>query len=157
MDEEELREELTLNAADRVLLALRDRPAYPHDLPEPTGLKLGSVKNTLTRLRREGLVEETGETEGQAREVCLTDAGERRVRSYLDGRGKASSPSFPPRGDDGDDAANNATNGSERRLTAEEAERVKRLIAEDMKPDLARREVLGAREREVSDEQQTER
>lgn len=141
LDEEELRSELTLNAADRVLLALRDRPAYPHDLCEPTGLRLGTVKNTLTGLRREGLVGDTGETEGQAREVGLTDAGERRVRGYLDGRAKVSSLSLPLSDGDSDDTAEGSTNGS--RLSAEEAERVKRFINEGMSPELARRAVLG--------------
>jgi hypothetical protein len=142
LEVEELREELTLNAADRVLLALRDRPAYPHDLCEPTGLKLGTVKNTLTGLRREGLVEDTGETEGQARKVGLTDAGERRVRGYLDGRGKVSSPSLPLSDDDGDDTADSSTNGS-RRPTEVEARKVQRLIHEGTSPEIARREVLG--------------
>jgi hypothetical protein len=84
LDEEELREERTLNSSDRVLLALRDGPACPHDLVEPTGVKLGSVKNALTGLRRKGLIEDTGEQRGQAREVRLTEAGEQRISAYLD-------------------------------------------------------------------------
>lgn len=91
LDQEELRSESTLNSADRVLFALADGPAYPHNLAEATELKLGTVKNALTRLRREGLAEDTGNTDGQSREVRLTVVGE------------ASSPSLPRRGDDSDD------------------------------------------------------
>jgi len=83
LDEEELREERTLNSSDRVLLALRDGPACPLDLVEPTGLKLGSVKNALTGLRREGLIEDTGKQHGQAREVRLTEAGKQRISDFL--------------------------------------------------------------------------
>ncbi len=38
-------------------------------------MPLGTVKNELTRLRKRGLVEYTGEVQGQAREVRLTEDG----------------------------------------------------------------------------------
>ena len=103
LEEEELREERTLNSSDRVLLALRDGPTYPNDLVEPTGVKLGSVKNALTGLRREGLIEDTGNQHGQAREVRLTDAGEQRISDYLDLHGQRHHRHYPHRHDDGDD------------------------------------------------------
>lgn len=105
LDQEELRSERTLNSTDRVLLALADGPAYPHDLAEATELKLGTVKNVLTRLRREGLVEDSGNTDGQSREVRPTAAGEARTRSYPDTRGAVSSLLLPPRDDDSDDTS----------------------------------------------------
>jgi len=102
LDEEELREERTLNSSDRILLALRDGPTYPEDLVEPTGVKLGSVKNALTGLRRKGLIEDTWERRGQAREVRLTEAGEQRISDYLDLHGQRHRH-YPHRHDDGDD------------------------------------------------------
>jgi hypothetical protein len=42
----------------RHYLALTDGAAYPHDLVEATELKLGTVKNALTRLRLVGLLVE---------------------------------------------------------------------------------------------------
>ncbi len=38
-------------------------------------MPLGTVKNELTRLRKRGLVEYTGEVQGQARQVRLTEDG----------------------------------------------------------------------------------
>jgi AAA domain len=75
LDATELAEEAVLNAGDRVMLALKGGPAYPTDIAETCIMPLGTVKNELTRLRKRGLVEYTGEVEGQARQVCLTNAG----------------------------------------------------------------------------------
>ncbi|MDP9474798.1 MAG: AAA family ATPase [Actinomycetota bacterium] len=72
---EDLREEDTLNSNDRVLLALVDGPAFPDAVAESTGLARQTVKNALTKLRREELVEPTGERERQAEQVRLTGAG----------------------------------------------------------------------------------
>lgn len=90
--EEELAEEGTLNASDRVLLVLQSGPAFPEELVAPTGVVLGTVKNTLTGLKRRRLVEATGEQRGKAQEVRLSAEGRRHVRDYLGGR-SASSPS----------------------------------------------------------------
>ena len=77
LDATELAEEGTLNARDRVMLALRDAPRYPADIVEACVMPLGTVKNELTRLRKRGLVEYTGETDPrtQAKEVRLTEDG----------------------------------------------------------------------------------
>src|SRR5215207_6285322 len=59
----ELAEEATLTAPDRVKLALEDGPAYPWEIAEITGVPLKTVKNVLTGLRKQGMVEPTGKTE----------------------------------------------------------------------------------------------
>jgi hypothetical protein len=67
----ELAEEQTLNAADRVKLALGDGPAFPAEIAEGTGLALKTVKNALSRLRGDGKVRDTGEKDGQSMQVSL--------------------------------------------------------------------------------------
>jgi hypothetical protein len=64
-------EEATLNAADRVRLALKGEPLYPWEIAETTGLAVKTVKNALTDLRKRGVVEPTGETEDRAQRVRL--------------------------------------------------------------------------------------
>ena len=56
----ELAGERTLNASDRVCKALEDGPMYPEDISEATSLELGTVKNSLTKLRKSGTVKNTG-------------------------------------------------------------------------------------------------
>jgi hypothetical protein len=68
----ELAEEATLTAPDRVKLALEDGPAYPWEIADTTGAPLKTVKNVLTGLRKQGTVETTGKTEGQAEQVRLS-------------------------------------------------------------------------------------
>ncbi len=68
----ELAEEATLTAPERVKLALEDGPAYPWEIAETTGVQLKTVKNVLTGLRKQGVVETTGQTEGQAEQVRLS-------------------------------------------------------------------------------------
>jgi hypothetical protein len=75
LDATELAEETVLNARDRVLLALKEGPAYPVDIAETCNMPLGTVKNELTQLRKSSLVEYTGEVEAQARQVRLTEDG----------------------------------------------------------------------------------
>jgi hypothetical protein len=77
LDATELAEEGTLNARDRMLLALKDGPAYPADIAETCVLPLGTVKNGLTQLRKRGLVEYTGEVDPRtkAKEVRLIEDG----------------------------------------------------------------------------------
>jgi DNA-binding MarR family transcriptional regulator len=142
LGEEELREERTLNSSDRILLALRDGPTYPHDLVEPTGVKLGTVKNALTGLRREGLIEDTGEQLGQAREVRLTDAGQRRISYYLELRGQRHYRHYPHRHDDGDDAVASAAREDEELL------RTGRIQSERQVLELAREHSLNGYHRE---------
>jgi DNA-binding CsgD family transcriptional regulator len=68
----ELAEEATLNATNRVKLALEQGPAYPWEIAESTGLAVKTVKNTLTGLRKQGLVEPTGEMESRTEQVQLS-------------------------------------------------------------------------------------
>jgi DNA-binding CsgD family transcriptional regulator len=68
----ELAEEVTLNATERVKLALEQGPAYPWEIAEFTGLAVKTVKNTLTRLRKRGVVAPTGEMDGRAEQVSLS-------------------------------------------------------------------------------------
>jgi hypothetical protein len=77
LDAPELAQEHTLNAGDRVMLALMDEPAFPADIAERVEMPHGTIKNALTDLRRRGLVEDTGEVEPhtKAKEVRLTEEG----------------------------------------------------------------------------------
>jgi len=68
----ELAAEATLNAADRVKLTLEQGPAYPWEIAEFTGLAVKTVKNTLSGLRKQGLVEPTGETKNRTEQVRLS-------------------------------------------------------------------------------------
>jgi hypothetical protein len=67
----ELADEATLNAKERIKLALQGGPKFPADLAEATGLALKTVKNRLGELRRTGIVAATGRVEDQAEEVSL--------------------------------------------------------------------------------------
>src|SRR5215207_391143 len=71
LDASELAEEATLNATDRVKLALESGPAYPCEIAEYTGLALKTVKNALTGLRKQEVVEPTGEVENRTERVRL--------------------------------------------------------------------------------------
>ncbi len=73
LDAGELAGERSLNAKDRVLMALADGPMYPDDIVVATGLELPTVKNTLTALRKIGAVRDTGnkDTKG-SHEVSLS-------------------------------------------------------------------------------------
>jgi hypothetical protein len=78
----ELAEEATLTAPERVKLALEDGPAYPWEIAETTGVPHKTVKNVLTGLRKQGAVEPTGQTEGQAEQIRLSVP---RPNAYKDG------------------------------------------------------------------------
>jgi RecA-family ATPase len=64
-------EEATLNAVDRVKHALESGPAYPWEIAETTTLAVKTVKNALSELRKQGVVEPTGEKEGRGEQVRL--------------------------------------------------------------------------------------
>lgn len=74
VDATELASEETLNADERVRLALETDDAFPDELAERTGLALGTVKNCLTRLRKGGSVEYTGDMKGKAQQVRLASS-----------------------------------------------------------------------------------
>jgi hypothetical protein len=90
LDASELAEEATLNAADRVKLALEDGPAYPWEIAETTGLAIKTVKNALTGLRKQGVVEATGEIDGRTEQVRLIVPASLSYKG--DGDGDDSSP-----------------------------------------------------------------
>jgi hypothetical protein len=85
LDASELAEEATLNATDRVKLALENGPAYPWEIAEHTGLALKTVKNVLTGLRKQGVVESTGEVENRTEQVRLSVPAS--LSLYRDGDG----------------------------------------------------------------------
>lgn len=87
----ELAEEETLNASERVKLALEEGPAYPWELAETTELAVKTVKNVLTGFRKQGIVEPTGEVEQRTEQVRLCVPA-----------------SLPYKGDGDGDAAENA-------------------------------------------------
>ena len=72
LDAVDLAKEETLNRTDRVKLALKEGSAYPVEIAEVTGIPLNTVKNSLTKLRKSGEVEPTGErNEDGAEQVRL--------------------------------------------------------------------------------------
>jgi hypothetical protein len=88
LDALELAEEATLNATDRVKLALENGPAYPWEIAEHTGLALKTVKNVLTGLRKQEVVEPTGEVENRTEQVRLSVPAS--LSLYRDGDGDGS-------------------------------------------------------------------
>ena len=88
LDASELAEEATLNATDRVKLALESGPAYPWEIAEHTGLALKTVKNALTGLRKKEVVEPTGEVENRTEQVRLSVPAS--LSLYRDGDGDGS-------------------------------------------------------------------
>jgi len=97
----ELAEEATLTAPERIKLALADGPAYPWEIAAISGVPLKTVQNTLTGLRKQGVVEATGETEGRAEQVRLSvptsqpyrngtwDDGDPRAEMHVNDHGEA--------------------------------------------------------------------
>jgi hypothetical protein len=85
LDASELAEEATLNSTDRVKLALENGPAYPWEIAEHTGLAVKTVKNVLTGLRKQEVVESTGEVENRTERVRLSVPAS--LSLYRDGDG----------------------------------------------------------------------
>jgi hypothetical protein len=85
LDASELAEEATLNSTDRVKLALENGPAYPWEIAEHTGLAVKTVKNVLTGLRKQDVVEATGEVENRTEQVRLSVPAS--LSLYRDGDG----------------------------------------------------------------------
>jgi hypothetical protein len=77
LEAEELAKERTPNLREKILLALASGPAFPKEISDATESGYQSVKNAISQLRREGLVEDTGGVESQSRQVRLTEAGSR--------------------------------------------------------------------------------
>jgi hypothetical protein len=71
LDPAQMAEEATLTARERVKLALQDGPLYPSEIAEATSVRVKTVKNSLTELRKQGTVEPTGEKEGREERVRL--------------------------------------------------------------------------------------
>lgn len=77
LEAEELARERSLNLREKILLTLNSGPAFAKEISDATESEYQSVKNTVSRLRREGLIEDTGEVDGQSRQVRLTEVGSR--------------------------------------------------------------------------------
>jgi hypothetical protein len=60
-------------AADLVRFALEGGPMFPDAIAAATGLAYGTVKKVVSQLRKEGMVDDTGETRGQSRQVRLRE------------------------------------------------------------------------------------
>jgi DNA polymerase I-like protein with 3'-5' exonuclease and polymerase domains len=109
LDSEDLSAEQTLNATERVTQALKVGPAFSAEIEDKTGLALGTVKNVLTRLKKQGRVEETGEKDKtgshQVQLVVLNPPGEKPVKKKEPSEEPAqvSSLSLRYRGSDDDD------------------------------------------------------
>jgi len=130
LDPADLAEEGTLNSTDRVRLALEDGPAYPVQIAEATGLAVKTVKNALTKLRKAGEVEATGNVEHQAEEVSLVSPS---LKGQGQGHVRITKGGVPLSSDlsPGESA------------TLEQLQQIRRLVREGMSEKLAREEVLG--------------
>jgi DNA-binding IclR family transcriptional regulator len=82
LDEEDLREEQTLNAPDRVLLTLIDGPAIADGIAQMARIPLGTVRNALHKVERQELIEPTGEFRLKSRVFGLTVEGEARASLF---------------------------------------------------------------------------
>jgi putative DNA primase/helicase len=77
LDDIDLATEESIGAEERVLCAIRHRgDAVPQEVVELTGLALSTVRREYTRLKKEGKIEETGETREDSKvyQVCDNEA-----------------------------------------------------------------------------------
>lgn len=136
LDETDLAEEGTLNASDRAKLALQNGPAYPDELAERTGLAIGTIKNALTKLRRAGTIESTGEKRAGGQEQVTLSVT------------KSSSSSLLLRASDDDETSKPRPRSLKPRtadmLSPEEERRADKLVREGMSETWARRTVLAS-------------
>ena len=142
----ELAEEATLTAPERVKLGLEDGPAYPWEIADITGVPLKTVKNVLTGLRKQGVVETTGLTEGQAEQVRLSVP--RPIPIYVGTQDTGTSGSNASRNsvevvstDNTDNRGGDFSKGG-RVGKLEQEKRMRRLVEQGMSERWARREVL---------------
>jgi len=75
-----------LNAKEKVLRVLEAGPAYPWEIANAIEFEVKTVSNRLSELRKEGLVEPTGEHEGRTEQVRLASQRPSLIR---DGDGDA--------------------------------------------------------------------
>ncbi len=148
LEASDLAEEQTLNATDRIRYALKDGPAYPDDIAEATGLASATVKSTLSKLRKGGEVEATGERgKWGVEQVRLSfipykgnenenDPGERRVYS------PQTPPPTNPNGGNKSGGENGTTPREEVVLAEHQERRRLRLEREGMSEEWALKTVL---------------
>jgi hypothetical protein len=75
LSSEEIATEGSLNTTQKIRRLLKDGPMYPNELAEKIGATEGTIKNSLTKLRKGGEIEDTGEvSESGAHEVRLRQA-----------------------------------------------------------------------------------
>ncbi len=90
LEPNEVATEGSLNTEQKIRRLLRESPMFPEELAEKTGASLGTIKNKITKLRKNGEVEDTG---------VVSDSKARQVRLVR----TPSSPSQPNNGGDDDD------------------------------------------------------
>lgn len=75
LDDAELATETTVNARDRIKGVLAEGPMFPYEIENVTELDHGTVKNTISKLRKAGEVEDTGNVgKYGAKQVQLTSS-----------------------------------------------------------------------------------
>lgn len=73
LTKEDIAGEGSFNATEKVRMTLREGPSYPKDLAELTQLSLGTVKNVLTKLKKNGEAVATGtKNDDGAEQVSLS-------------------------------------------------------------------------------------
>lgn len=82
---EEVATEGSLNTAQKIRRLLREGPMFPEELADKIEVGEGTVKNNLTKLRKNGEVEDTGvKSDTGARQVRLAQAPSSSSRPYSD-------------------------------------------------------------------------
>jgi len=76
-------DETNLSLKDRMVMALYDGPQWPKDLADMLKTDSSTIANTSSGLRKEGLVERTGNNERNAYELRLTGAGREHYERFL--------------------------------------------------------------------------
>jgi hypothetical protein len=77
-------QENTLNKKERILAALEGEPLFPEEVVEATGLNPGTVKNSITQLKKAGKIAITGQMNGRAEQVQLAASSSRPLKDRAD-------------------------------------------------------------------------
>lgn len=75
LEPEDMAGEVTLPLKERIVAALREESLFPDEIAERTGSTLGSVKVALSKLRRAGVVEPTGQRSPRGAEQVRLSGG----------------------------------------------------------------------------------
>ena len=77
-------QEHTLNTRELILAALEGEPLFPDEVVEATGLNPGTVKNSITQLKKVGKISVTGEMNGRAEQEQSTASSSRPLKDRAD-------------------------------------------------------------------------